>query len=77
MIDRDKLKMAGAILKNLRLEYGMTQQDVADHVCAYPGGPDLCVRHYRRIECGLMTPSVLLSISICTVLDSDVYEVWG
>ena len=54
---------AGQVLKNLRIEYGLSQQAVADRVTEM-NGPSLCVRHYRRIEKNQMKPSVLLAIAI-------------
>lgn len=74
-MDKEKLELAGQILKNLRTEYGLSQRVVAERVSVL--GPSMCVRHYRRLEQGQMMPSVGLAISICAVLDSDVYEVWG
>jgi DNA-binding XRE family transcriptional regulator len=74
-MNRETIARAGQILRNFRIEYGLTQKGVAQQVSIL--GPTLCERHYRRIEKGLMVPSVLLAMSICTVLDTDIYEVWG
>ena len=68
---------AGNLLKNMRLEYGLSQKGVADQVTEMGQGPTLCERHYRRIEKGEMVPSVLLAMAICWVLDADVYQIWG
>ena len=75
-MSKQEAALAGQVLKNLRIEYGKSQQVVANEVTEGQG-PSLCVRHYRRIEKGQMIPSVLLALSICSVLDTDVYEVWG
>lgn len=72
MIDNE---LSGQILRNLRVEYGLSQRKVAENVTY--SGTSLCERHYRRIEHGQMTPSVRLAMAICSALDSDVYEVWG
>jgi DNA-binding XRE family transcriptional regulator len=71
----EKRKVAGAVLKNLRHEYGMSQDYLAAAVSEK--GTHMTDRHYRRIEQGRVTPSVLLAMSICDVLDTNIYEVWG
>lgn len=71
----DQRKLSGEILLTLRTEYGLSQREMAARVTAL--GVNLCERHYRRIEKGEMVPSVLLAMAICSVLDADVYQVWG
>ena len=66
---------SGSVIRNFRLEYGLTQKKVAEMVTV--SGVSCCERHYRRIEHGEMTPSVRLAIALCSVLDTDVYEVWA
>jgi len=69
---------AGELLRNMRIEYGLSQKGVADQVNEMQTpGVTLCERHYRRIEKGEMVPSVLLAMSVCYVLDVDVYQIWG
>jgi transcriptional regulator with XRE-family HTH domain len=78
MARNSKLALAGEILRNLRLEYGMTQKEVAYQVGILSfGHTTLSERHYRRLEKGLMEPKIGLAIDIATVLDTDVYEIWG
>lgn len=74
-MDKDQKILAGEIILTLRTEYGLSQREMAKRVTAL--GTPLCERHYRRIEKGEMVPSVLLAMSICSVLDADVYQVWG
>ena len=74
-MEHDMKRRAGEILLNLRLEYGISQRELAETVSDI--GPSLSDRHYRRIEKGQMVPSVMLAMTICSVLGSDVYEVWG
>jgi len=59
-----------------RLELGLTQSQVAEmvrnrRVCT------LSENHYRRIEKGYATPNVVIGMEIASVLDTDVYELWG
>lgn len=74
-MDANRLKIAGQILRSLRIEYGLTQREVAAHVSIL--GPTLCTRHFRRFEKGEAKPMIDMAMSIATVLDSDVYEIWG
>lgn len=74
-MDKERMKAAGQILLNLRHEYGLTQRIVAERVAVI--GPSCSVRHYRRLEKGQMLPSVALAMAVCSVLDADVYQVWG
>ena len=71
----DRNELAGSILRNFRVEYGLTQKVVAER--ATFAGASCCERHYRRIEHGQMTPSIKLAMALCTVLDTDVYAVWA
>jgi DNA-binding XRE family transcriptional regulator len=75
-MDYSRRTLAGEILRNLRIEYGLTQAEVALHVTAL-GKHTLCERHYRRLEKGEMECKVGLAIDLATVLDSDVYQIWG
>ena len=67
--------LSGQILRNFRLEYGLSQKAVAEQTTL--AGVPCCERHYRRLEHNQMVPSVLLAMAICHVLDADVYEVFG
>jgi transcriptional regulator with XRE-family HTH domain len=75
-MNRSRLQLAGEILFNLRTEYGLKQREVADHVTKL-GKHTLSERHYRRLEKGEREPRVGLALDIGTVLDADVYEIWG
>lgn len=69
-------KDPATVLSTLREAAGMTQCTVAETV-RNMGRSSLSEPHYRRIEKNLVTPSVILAMDIATILDSDVYEIWG
>ncbi|MCK5479643.1 MAG: helix-turn-helix transcriptional regulator, partial [Gammaproteobacteria bacterium] len=72
----NSLKGAGTILKERRLDAGLTQSEVAEKVRNMKR-VGLSEPHYRRIEKGTNVPSVQLALDIADVVDCDVYEIWG
>lgn len=66
----------GAPLKEARLGAGLTQVQVVERVKAN-GVVSLSEPHYRRIEAGRSTPTILIAIEIANALGSDVYDFWG
>jgi len=66
----------GEVLRAIRLERGMTQTEVAERV-RNRRIKTLSEPHYRRIEGNFTVPSVILAMEICSVLETDIYEVWG
>jgi DNA-binding XRE family transcriptional regulator len=66
----------GSVLLAKRKEAGLTQCQVAERV-RNMGHVTLSETHYRRIEQDVVTPSVILAIDVCYILDTDVYEIWG
>ena len=70
-------RTSGAVLRRCRDAAGLTQTQVAEQVRNSGTESTLSEPHYRRIENNLAVPSVLLAMDIATVVDSDVYEIWG
>ena len=69
-------KDPGTVIASLRESAGLTQSKVAETVRNMKRST-LSEPHFRRIEKNLVTPSVIMAMDIATVLDSDVYEIWG
>ena len=72
----DHKKQAGEAIYVRRLELGLTQTEVAERV-RNRGVKTLSESHLRKIETGVATPTVVLGMEIATVLDTDVYAIWG
>ena len=64
------------LLRELREGLGLSQSMVAELV-RRNGKVTLSEPHYGRIEKGLVKPNVYLAIEIATVLQIDIYEIWG
>jgi DNA-binding XRE family transcriptional regulator len=66
----------GEILRNLRIDLGYTQNEVALEVSSCEG-PTLSRRHYRRMEKGECTPSATLGCKIANLFGVLAEDIWG
>lgn len=66
----DKIEREAKILRNRRVELGMSQMDVAMNA-------EIQIRQYQRFEYGdrrLSNSSMILGLRVCAVLKLDPYE---
>lgn len=67
---------AAEIIRTRREQLRLSQSQVAERV-RNRRVTSLSEPHYRRIEKGLAVPNVVIGLEIASVLDLDVYEIWG
>lgn len=67
---------AAEIIRTRREELELSQCEVAERV-RNRRVTSLSEPHYRRIEKGLALPTVVIALEIASVLDLDIYEIWG